>query len=69
MKKRQDNHKGQEIKYQITGWILFILCAIFFIVASLKNQDYLTLIGSVIFLMACIVFFIQLIRKTKNKEI
>ena len=47
MKEKQENHKGHGIKYPIIGWILFILCAIFFIVSSLRNQDILTLIGSV----------------------
>jgi len=68
MKEKQDNYKRQAIKYQIAGWILFISCAIFFIVSSLKNQDILTFIGSVIFLIACIVFIIPLIRTNKNKE-
>jgi predicted membrane channel-forming protein YqfA (hemolysin III family) len=56
-------HKKQfrkEIKYQLLGWILFILCAIFFILSSLKNHDTLTFIGSVIFLVACITFLIPL---------
>jgi F0F1-type ATP synthase assembly protein I len=68
MKEKQENNKRQAIKYQIVGWILFISCAIFFIVSSLKNQDILTFIGSVIFLIACIVFIIPLIRTNKNKE-
>jgi predicted membrane channel-forming protein YqfA (hemolysin III family) len=50
----------QEIKYQLLGWILFILCAIFYILSSLKNHDTLTFIGSVIFLVACITFLIPL---------
>jgi len=68
MKEKQENNKRQAINYQIVGWILFISCAIFFIVSSLKNQDILTFIGSVIFLIACIVFIIPLIRTNKNKE-
>jgi hypothetical protein len=38
MKENQKNQIGQEIKYQIAGWILFIICAIFFIASSLKNH-------------------------------
>ena len=63
MKEKQENHERHEIKYQIIGWILFILCAIFFIVSSLKNQDILTFIGSVFFLIACIVFIIALLKQ------
>jgi len=69
MKEKQANQIGQEIKYNLTGWILFIICAIFYIASSLKNYDTLTFIGSVIFLIACIVFLIPMvgsIKKAKN---
>jgi predicted membrane channel-forming protein YqfA (hemolysin III family) len=62
MKENQKNQIGQEIKYELAGWILFIICAIFFVASSLKNHDILTFIGSVIFLIACIVFLIPLVR-------
>jgi Na+/proline symporter len=71
MKENQQNQIGQEIKYQLAGWILFIICAIFFIASGLKNHDILTFIGGVIFLIACIVFLIPLVRpnkKAKNKK-
>ena len=68
MKEHQENQTIQEIKYQIVGWILFVICAIFFIASSLKNHDILTFIGSVIFLIACIVFFIPLVRARKRAE-
>ena len=61
-----ENHEGQDLKYQLVGWILFIVCAIFFIASSLKNGDTLTFIGSVLFLIACIVFLIPLIKTTKK---
>jgi predicted membrane channel-forming protein YqfA (hemolysin III family) len=68
MKENQENQIGQEIKYELAGWILFIICAIFFVASSLKNHDILTFIGSVIFLIACIVFLIPLV-KSKSSEI
>ena len=68
MKENQKNHEGQDLKYQLTGWIIFIVCAIFFITASLKNHDILTFIGSAIFLIACLVFLIPLIRIKKKAE-
>lgn len=68
MKKYHENQTIQEIKYQIVGWILFTICAIFFIASSLKNHDVLTFIGSVIFLIACIVFFIPLVRSSERTE-
>ena len=68
MKKTQQNQIGQEIKLQLLGWILFIICAIFFIASGLKNHDILTFIGSVIFLIACIVFLIPLVRLNKKAK-
>ena len=68
MKEFQENKIGQEIKCQLAGWILFIICAIFFIASSLKNHDILTFIGGVIFLIACFVFLIPLVRSNKKVE-
>ena len=66
MNKTMKNHEGQDLKYQLLGWILFIVCAVFFIASSLKNGDILTFIGSVIFLIACVVFLIPLFRIIKK---
>jgi len=52
--------------YQLWGWILFMVCAAFFIAASIKNHDALTLAGSIIFLIACVVFLIPLAVKFKR---
>ena len=59
---------NQESKQQLVGWILFVLCALFFIASSLRNRDVLTFIGSVIFLISCIVFIIPLVRTVKKSE-
>ena len=68
MKETMENNEGQDLKCQLFGWILFIVCAIFFIASSLKNGDTLTFIGSIIFLIACIVFLIPLLKKIKKGE-
>jgi len=68
MKETMENHEGKDLKYQLLGWILFIVCAIFFIASSLKNEDTLTLIGSVIFLIACMVFLMPLFRTINKAE-
>lgn len=49
MQKKKDD---LEIRIQLIGWILFIICALLFMAASLKNQDFLTFAGSLIFLVA-----------------
>ena len=68
MKEKQETRIGKEIKYQLAGWILFIICAIFFVASSLKNHDILTFIGSFLFLIACIVFLIPLIKSRKKSD-
>jgi predicted membrane channel-forming protein YqfA (hemolysin III family) len=68
MKETMENHESEDLKYQLLGWILFIVCAIFFIASSLKNGDTLTFIGSIIFLIACIVFIMPLFRTIKKIE-
>jgi len=57
-----------KIKYQIAGWVLFIICALLFIASSWSNHDTLTLIGSIIFLIACIVFLIPIINPKMSKD-
>jgi hypothetical protein len=59
MNENQKNQIGKALRYEIVGWILFILCAIFFIASSLKNHDMLTFVGSIIFFVACIIFLIS----------
>ena len=45
------------------GWLLFILSAVGFIIASLGN--FWAMFGSVFFLLACIVFMIPFFRPDK----
>ena len=47
--------------FQITGWILFIFSALFFIATSFRAGDMLGLTGGLLFLLACFVFLIPLI--------
>lgn len=68
MKKIQENQEEQEARLQLIGWALFVLCALFFIASSIKNRDFLTFVGSIFFLISCIVFIVPLLRKMKNSE-
>ncbi|MCF8067392.1 MAG: hypothetical protein K9L30_02280 [Desulfobacterales bacterium] len=68
MKKKQRNKIEKELKYHLAGWILFILCALFFLASSLKNHDTMALIGSIIFFVACIIFLIPLVKSLKSNE-
>ena len=51
----------RKIQVQIAGWVIFTLCAVLFLVSSLKNDDLFALMGSILFLIACFFFLIPLI--------
>jgi predicted membrane channel-forming protein YqfA (hemolysin III family) len=51
----------RERNYHLAGWLLFLVCAGFFIISAALSGDMLYLVGSIIFLVACIVFVIPLI--------
>jgi len=54
---------SMEKKFNLTGWILFIVCAGFFITSAIKANDIWYLVGSFIFLGGCVMFIIPLIRR------
>lgn len=47
-----------ENRLQNTGWWLFILCAVLYIVSSIESGSVTGLLGSIIFLIACVLFII-----------
>ena len=55
----------QDVKYQLWGWMLFIVCALIFIASSIRMGDILMLIGSIFFLVACFVFLVPLLKSPK----
>lgn len=44
------------------GWILFLLCAVAFTAAGLRDGDLLITAGSVLFLVACLLFLLPYVR-------
>ena len=69
IKKSQKNQDEKENRQYLFGWILFVVCAFFFIASSIKNQDTLTLIGSILFLISCIFFILPLISKMNSQRL
>jgi hypothetical protein len=53
----------QERQFQLWGWGLFIASASFFTVSSVRSGDIFSLLGSLLFLSACIVSVIPLIKR------
>jgi hypothetical protein len=56
-------------KFNLWGWILFVVSALFFIWASLRSGDVVSLVGGVFFLIACFVFLIPMVWKKKRPDI
>jgi hypothetical protein len=55
------------VKFHLAGWILFVVCAGFFIASSIRVDDLLGLAGSIIFLVGCVAFIIPLVvRRSKR---
>ena len=58
------NHEKQrEMKFSLWGWILFVVYAFFFIGSSIQARTLLSLVGSIIFLIACLVFIYPLLKR------
>lgn len=45
------------------GWILFLLCALAFVVVGLRDRDVLMTLGSLLFLAACVLFLVPYLRQ------
>ncbi|MBW1689758.1 MAG: cytochrome oxidase subunit III [Deltaproteobacteria bacterium] len=56
------------MRFNLWGWILFVVCALFFIASSLHGHDILGLVGSIIFLIACLVFIYPLVKKNDRDQ-
>jgi len=57
----------RDLIFQFWGWVLFVICAVLFILSSLQNKDVLVLLGSIVFLLACILFLIPLIHQLRQR--
>jgi hypothetical protein len=51
-----DNGVGRGKKYEVWGWLLFVVSALFFIASSIRNGDMIGLLGGGFFLLACVFF-------------
>ena len=62
MSQTRQNH------FQLWGWILFIGSALFFMAASIRADDPVSLIGSALFLVACFVFMVPLLAQFRRSS-
>ena len=57
--------KTTQLRFQLIGWILFVFSALFFMAASFRAGDSISLIGGTLFLLACFVFLAPLLVELK----
>ena len=57
---------SRQEKYDLTGWVLFIFSAIFYLVAAVEFESLTSLLGSIFFLVACFAFLIPMLWKEKQ---
>jgi hypothetical protein len=62
MSQTRQNH------FQLWGWILFIVSALFFMAASIRADDPVSLIGGALFLVACFVFMVPLLAQFRKSS-
>ena len=53
-----EDNKLKEKKYQLYGWLLFLVCAVLFIIDSVINWSPWGFTGSLFFLFGCFAFII-----------
>jgi hypothetical protein len=61
-----DNGTRLGKKYDLWGWLLFVISALFFIASSIRNGDIIGLLGGVFFLLACVAFLTSYIGVRKG---
>ena len=57
-----------ESKVNLVGWILFVISALSFIVASLRVGDTVYLLGSVFFLLGCVAFLTPYVARMRGSR-
>jgi len=62
------NITKSEKRFHLLGWLLFLVCAVFFILDSLTDNNTFGLTGSIVFLAGCIVFLLPLVYNWNNKD-
>jgi len=58
----------KNVTFQLSGWVLFLFCAVLFIISSWQHGDMIMFLGSVIFFLACIPFIILLVKVVLKKS-
>ena len=57
-----EKENTDNLRYQLLGSGIFVLCALLFTFSGVRARDMLTIAGSLIFLLACVVFIIPVVK-------
>ena len=57
-----------ELRFQIGGWIIFLVCSGLFIINSLRAGDMLGLAASLGFLFGCLVFLAPFVLERRRQR-
>ena len=60
--------KSKELRAQLWGWVLFVLCGLLFTLAALRANDIVSIAASITFLLGCLVFIIPLVKAIWQDE-
>jgi len=63
VEKQIEQQIEQTKKSHQIGWGLFIFCSLFFLMAGIRAKDLYTVIGSLLFFIACFFFLVPMFRK------
>jgi membrane protein DedA with SNARE-associated domain len=61
-----ETHRMSDEKYQIIGLLGFIVAGFIFIAVGVNFGDKLTIAGSVVWVISCLIWLIPLVRKPKG---
>jgi len=63
-----ESDKKKDLKVQLWGWVLFVICAVLFAFSGVRARDILAIAASIIFLLGCAIFMIPLVKAIAHDD-
>jgi succinate-acetate transporter protein len=60
--------KNKDLKTQLWGWGLFVVCSLLFILSSVRANDIILFVASILFFLGCVVFMVPLVQAIIRDE-
>ncbi len=61
-----ENSPRRDERYDLWGWLLFVVSAAFFMASSIRAGDVVGLLGGTFFLLACVAFLVPYLGSRKG---